>query len=537
MRLYAALVSDDAIVVEPVVTAEKLATLLGVGCELSGLDFKQVVDVDEHSELVEFAKDVAALRSCGGYLVVGVSDEGEVVGLDESLAAKFDEANLRQKLEKFLHPTNLIAARHKVDGKRVVLMYVPSHPLGFTVVKALGEYTKPGGGQKVVFRKGDVFVRHGTSSERWVEADVEALLGPRDTALRELHRAEFAAMVAAIQSGAQGQSIASGPVQSLVWQLDQNSFDAAVVELLRRDDLVPIRLFLVRAPGEMRAGVNRGDRDEVNTILDRLASIGAIALTLGRTDVADEVTDALASVYAASASVSYPVGEETPVRPQLVWLDVLSRVVALGGLAVVLKEWGAVRTLALQSAPDTWYASWLRHGLTEAARANIFPTTANGRPERGALIPLARRVAHRLPALRPYAPEDDGYDPTPGVDVAVSDPILDSLCAFDALAALVVMSDLPSGRVEDHHYYPSFGHYYSTRSESYWARVLKDGAMRGALLPGVDDETLGRAMATVARVAHSVVQGAWGLWDINDSTVEGFIQDWRRKDAERGASE
>jgi len=530
-------VDDDAIVVEPVVTAEKLASVLDVGCELPRLDFKQVVDLDEHSELVEFAKDVAALRSCGGYLVIGVNDEGELTGLGERLSAKFDEANLRQKVEKFLHPTSLIVARHNIDGKHVVLVYVPSHPLGFTVVKALGEYTKPGGGQKIVLRPGDVFVRRGTSSERWGEADVEALLGPRDAALRESHRAEFAAMVAAIQSGAQGQSIAAGPVQSLVWQLDQASFDGAAVELLRRDDLVPIRLFLVRTPGEMRAGMNRGDRDEVNTILDRLVSLGAIALTLRRTDVADDVIEELANLYAASASASYPVSGANPVRPQFVWLDVLARVVALGGLAVVLKEWGTVRTLALQPAPDTWYASWLRHGLTEAARANIFPTTAGGNPEQGALIPLARRVAHRLPALRPHAPDDDGYDPTPGADIAPTDPILDSLCAFDALAALVVMSDLPPDRVDDHHYYPSFGHYYSTRSEPYWARVLKDPTMREVLLPGVDDETLGRAMATIAQVAHTVVQGRWGLWDVNDGTVNKFIQDWRRKDAERRAPE
>ncbi|WP_182481154.1 AlbA family DNA-binding domain-containing protein [Nocardioides immobilis] len=529
--------NEDAIVVEPVVTAEKLASLLAVGCELPMLDFKQVVDLDEHSELVELAKDVAALRSCGGYLAIGVNDEGEAIGLDEVSAAKFDEANLRQKLEKFLHPTNLIAARHKTDGKHVVLIYVPRHPLGFTVVKVLGEYTKPGGGQKIVLRPGDVFVRHGTSSERWAEGDVEALLRPRDNALRESHRAEFAATVAAIQSGAQGQSIASGPVQSLVWQLDQASFDGAVVELLRRADLVPIRLFLVRTPGEARASANRGDRDELNTILDRLVSLAAIALTLGHAELEHDVTEALANIYEASAIVSYPVSDAEPVRSQFVWLDVLARVVALGGLAVVMKEWGTVRALALQSAPDNSYASWLRHGLTHAARANIFPTTASGKPEQGALIPLARRVAHRLPALRPYAPDDDRYDPTPGADIAPIDPVLDSLCAFDALAALVVMADLPSDRFDDHHYYPSFGHYYSTRSEPYWARVLKDPTMRDVLLPDVDDEMLGRAMSTVARVAHTVVQGGWGLWDVEDNTVMKFIQDWRREDAERRGSE
>lgn len=531
------MVVDDAIVVEPVVTAEKLASVLAVGCELAELDFKSVVDLDNHSELVEFAKDVAALRSCGGYLVVGVDDQGEIVGLNEELAAKFDEANLRQKLEKFLQPTGVVTARHAVDGKHVVLVYVPSHPLGFTVVKSLGEYTRPGGGQKIILRPGDVFVRHGTSSERWVEADVEALLRPRDALLRESHRAEFAAMVAAIQSGAQGQLIASGPGQSLVWQLDQASFDATVVELLRRDDRVPVRLFLVRTPGEMQASANRGDRDEVNAILDRLASLGAVALTLGRADLADDVIETLANIYEATANASTPMDDAKPVPRQFAWLDILARAVALGGLAVVLKQWATVRVLALQPAPDGWYATWLRHGLTEAARANSFPTTTSGHPEQGALIPLARRVAHRLPALRPYAPNDDGYDPTPGADIPPSDPILDSLCAFDALASLVVLSDLPDSRFDGHRYYPSFGHYISRRSEPYWARVLKDPGMRDALLPDVDDEKLGQAMATVAQVAHTLAEARWGIWDINDDTVGQFIRDWRSRDAQRRAAE
>lgn len=103
----------DAPWVEPVVSKEKLLFLLAMGTEFPQLDFKQKVDLDEHSELVELAKDVAALQSCGGYLVIGVDDTGKPTEmLSEALAEKFDEANLRQKLEKFLKGPMLLVARH-----------------------------------------------------------------------------------------------------------------------------------------------------------------------------------------------------------------------------------------------------------------------------------------------------------------------------------------------------------------------------------------------------------------------------------------
>ncbi|MGK8525039.1 hypothetical protein ACRS6B_27450 [Nocardia asteroides] len=39
--------------------------------------------------------------------------------MTEPLAKQFDEANLRQKLEKFLHPTHVIPAQHVVNGSHV----------------------------------------------------------------------------------------------------------------------------------------------------------------------------------------------------------------------------------------------------------------------------------------------------------------------------------------------------------------------------------------------------------------------------------
>lgn len=242
-------------------------------------------------------------------------------------------------------------------------------------------------------------------------------------------------------------------MQSLVWQLDQASFDGAVVELVRRNDDIPIRLLLIRTPGEAAAAAGWGDRDEFDTILDRLTSLGAIALTLDREDLSNEVIECLAAIYQSPPATN--ASHTTLTQPTL-WLDIVARVEALGGLATVLKKWETVRTLATQPASDAFFFSWLRHGLTMASRSSLFPTTATGAPEQGVLIPVARRVVHRLPALRPHVVDDSAYDPEPGAAISPTDAILDSLCAFDALAALVVLSSVDPGRFDAHHYYPSF---------------------------------------------------------------------------------
>jgi hypothetical protein len=144
-------------------------------------------------------------------------------------------------------------------------------------------------------------------------------------------------------------------------------------------------------------------------------------------------------------------------------------------------------------------------------------------------------VVHRLRALRPYLEDDSGYDPEPGADIPLSDTVLDSLCAFDALASLVVLTRIDPDAFDPQQYYPSFGHYYSRRSVPAWARLLEDGGMREELLPEIDDETLGRAMSGISDIAHSVAQGRWGIWSLDDDLVRAYVQAWRVKNLARQA--
>lgn len=154
----------------PGVSEEQLTYLLALGHESASVDFKAVLDPRQTRDLIELAKDVGAMQVDGGYIVIGADDQGRPVppGVPSGELPLFDESNLRPKLARWLPDGfEIRTANQTLADCTFVLIYVVPNPAGFCIFKADGQYSAANG-TKAVFRKGDVFVRHGTSSERWV---------------------------------------------------------------------------------------------------------------------------------------------------------------------------------------------------------------------------------------------------------------------------------------------------------------------------------------------------------------------------------
>jgi hypothetical protein len=151
---------------------EKLLELLGAQHESTRLDYKRTLDLSDRRSALELIKDIAAFQAEGGYVVVGVDESGVPTGeLTEEQASLLDESRLRAKARRYFHePLDLRTAAHIVKEKRVTLIHVGPHPDGIAILVADGTVS---GAE--VFRKGDVFVRHGTASERWEPADLARL--------------------------------------------------------------------------------------------------------------------------------------------------------------------------------------------------------------------------------------------------------------------------------------------------------------------------------------------------------------------------
>lgn len=153
---------------DPRLDEAKLRELLRAAHEHEGLDYKRQLDLADGGALLELVKDIAALSASGGYLVIGCDDGGRATGLvTEQHVTLLDESRLRAKVKRYLpEPLTLRTARHELDGDRFVLVYVGPHPDGFVILQDDGQ-----GANGHVFRRGDVFVRQGTASERWNPSD------------------------------------------------------------------------------------------------------------------------------------------------------------------------------------------------------------------------------------------------------------------------------------------------------------------------------------------------------------------------------
>lgn len=74
-----------------------------------------------------FETVVSFLNTIGGYLFLGVNDDGEVIGINEELASsiKTDFANMVNNKEKINPPMPLMLQEIYLDGKLVLYVYVP----------------------------------------------------------------------------------------------------------------------------------------------------------------------------------------------------------------------------------------------------------------------------------------------------------------------------------------------------------------------------------------------------------------------------
>lgn len=507
--------------IEPRVDEEKLRLLLAEGHESPELDYKASCNVRERVELVAICKDIGAMNVLGGYIVVGADDRGQPTGqvTAEDVQA-FDQANLQAKFRRYLpESVEVRTAAHEIDGNTVIVIYIAPHPDGFVVFERNGSYTDARGREQIELRAGEVFARHGTASERWTQADIIRIRqGLRDRE-RERWRREFREDVGEMLGAATaGQAVAAAPAATLDWRLDEQTLIAAVIEQVRRDDLIPLELLMTRLPSEARAAIADRDRERLDLILDRLTAIAATLMLIRREDRFDGAVAALVTIYNAGFdSRGMPRGADQGLMPAVVWLDVIERVEALGAFAVRRRDWRAVHALTHQAGTgydfrERYYLSWLQHGLVMAARANLLGVELGQRGEAVSLLNLALQHINQLPALRPDLPAED-------------DAQLSSLCQFDMLACLAAAADEDAGYL-----YPNFAPFFAERSDPAVLAILDDDDLRQQVFPAPDDE-LAEALREIGRIARAQAGPFAGWHGYEDPRIQRFLIEHPARDA------
>ncbi|KQV63406.1 hypothetical protein ASC64_17625 [Nocardioides sp. Root122] len=504
-------------------TEEKLRSLLALRAEHDDLDYKEHLDLSQNRDKLELVKDFAAMQSIptGGYVVVGASDNGVPSSrLGRLTIAHFDPSNLYRIAHPFLPSVRVQASTHDIDGVTVALIYVgPPDPPGVAILVRDGQY-QDGSRSKHLFAPGDVFVRRGAQSVRWLPSDLPRVLSRWEDAIREDERRRASAYAEQLLQGQRARTIARGPLGSLTWRLASEEFDAAFLEAMRDGDRMTLRRLVLSFRSDAAALVRMDDVDELDLLLDRLLAAVAQTVTYVEKEWFEQLLGVLVDVYRTALD---PTGNVRPVQgtaPQELMLRVAVGVEAVGGLAVRLNQLWAVRPLTL---PDRRLAaqirepSWIRHGLTAASRAGLLylaPREEGGQPRQigGPIVALARQLVERIPALRPdtqVSPFELNGSPEP------DDAVLDSLIEFDVFWCVIAAAR--GGR--EYHQYPSFAAFFTHRAEPAFALLVDDLDARRVILgddaEGVDaDETLRTALRAVASTARQVSasEGRWPWW-------------------------
>lgn len=504
------------IIVEPTVSKEKLLELLAERAEQPSLDYKKTLNLGKGGthDAVELAKDVAAMQAqpTGGYVVIGVDDHGTPVGaLTPELVRHFDEATVGRKLATYLSRPEILVAQHEVDGHTVVVLYVAPSEYGWCIFNTDGTYAKHRGDGKqeqvTVFRVGDVFVRHGTSSERWTDADRDRLVSQIVERRKESWRSELTKEFAAqVDLGLTAQRLEAMSADALALTLDLETFDRLATEFLRRGDDIPIRRLLNQAPREAVELLNVERYDDLRQQLNRLTSLAALCLHYDRPIWLEQVIAALERLYGFGFD-EYGRSLQD-LRSARLWVEVAARVEALGALAVRRRDWPVVRKLADRQPTDghdTWgmYAGWLRHALTMASRNNLLGSQSN----MNGLLALAHNVVREVPSL--YL----------DVATAENDGILTSLCQFDFYACLIGIDRFGSGQGS---YYPNFALFYSHRITAATITLLTNPEARHELFKG-NDALLAQALRTVDEAARREGFNYAGWHGYEDQRVNPWI--------------
>lgn len=477
--------------------------LLAEQHESTTLDYKREADLGDKRTAVELAKDVAAMQVEGGFIVVGADDRGHPTGLvTKPHGSLFDEARLRSKLTKWIpEPLELLSAVHEIDGNLMVIVYVGPNPAGFVVMADDGRYDND---RPLVFRRGDVFVRHGTASEIWNQADIERIIGRRVAREKEAWRSELAEDIRHLGVASGASQVAGGPVAGVTWQLDAETFDAVILELLRRNDDLPLRVLLGRAAAEAGRLLAADAVDDLETLLDRLLQLGSLATFTAR----DEWTEAAVLALVAIYERGFTIPNER--RRAHLWMNVMARIFALGGLAVRSRRWSLLPILLKQRPRglDQLYNNWVRHAHTQAARAELPGPDDEGRRRHLSFVDLGSRVAMRVDAAR--------------VDGATGDDVLDSVTQLDALAALIAGIGRDETDRQFRAYYPTFHLWYGRRVEPALAQVIANPEVRNLVVPGLSDPDLAQVLLRLAQPPSELWSAApWVGYETPEIT--GFI--------------
>jgi hypothetical protein len=508
---------------------DKLTELLLIGAEQPQLDFKRFEDLSDDKSRLDLVKDMLAIANTGGgFIVIGVDDQGLLALGPQVNVEQWDSAELVRQVRSYTQiAPNITSAVHQIDDRPIVLVAIDPAPEGLPIpFSKNGDHGSP---TKRRFSKGEIWFRQGTENTLVDYAHWASVLsGYRARLIDEASRTSeqlVARIIDAIDrrdpceedEDRNPKPRANPPLApGSAWpQLDEGMAVAA-----ENDSTVRLQRYL----NELAAlGRHVNPSDHANDHLRYLDEVAHVAIAGVRYNRVDIYNLALATMNAMYESAGF-VGDDIPITsPSAVSivqyrLDVIVRLFVVGSYVVRRDALSLVPGSVLRPfRTAAWYSftSWIRHASVYAARANLLLSDGGG-VRGGLLLSLARKAAVDTPVLRPDIPDTAiDLEPADGRDA-----LLDSLCQYDLAALLVVSADEDKSTG----YYPASAFFMQSRAQPLLDRYVEDAEVRRALLPGrtVHESATALRLALDTELATSRESGfTWS--SRNSSEVSAFL--------------
>lgn len=448
---------------------EYLRQLLTQG-ESDRLDFKRQVDLADTRAKLQFVKDVLAMANNppGGHLLIGVEDDGSIPAHKTKIHNRktYDAAALQEMVNAYTEcAVRLETQIHEIQEHDVVIVLIHSTDEGLPIPIAKdGSYAGKKGGQQLVFRKGDIFVRDGAANARIRWSHWASILKERDDRLREQARDDVDSMLKKFyghQNRLALQNVVS--IEELELESSLATFQEVVVKHVTSGNNKPLVRFMLK----LRTSLVAEDSIEALThALDRLTVIGCESAVTENEEV-----------ESASIETFQKIFDEISVRQKApMQLELLKRVYIFGSLLIRLGRFSSVHRIIAhdkQREPEQYANTWIGHIQSEAGLRDFEGRGLSNQPINTALN-LARRRPEFVPDLSPAA-----YDSN---DLDEKDPLLNSLCQFSFVQAWVA-------NVAKKSIWEGFSDAFICRSErtqGIYFLVFRDEKTREDLFPGSD---------------------------------------------------
>ena len=498
---------------------EKLGELLGLGAEKPYLDFKRELDLGDPKKKLDFIKDCAAMMNLprGGYLVIGANDDGTPAqGAIPPTKEMFDSAALTQIVGGYVDaPVDIRSQVHTllVQGSQacMAVIYIAPPADGIpAVMSKTGSLSSPSGGKIYRFHEGSVFTRMGTTNALVTHQTWRQVLSNFRDYERADARHDSDELLRRVVQGF-GTAAAPTPVVPDLG-MDASTFTESVRAGLIQNNERIIRRFLVTAKAAYLSTVNDEERA---TTLNRIAAVAVEAIALGDQFVVKHAMDTLFELYQTQLVDPYRT-EGKPGAPAR-WLEITLRTMAVGAAAVRNGMYDVIPAIVLRRIGDDTYSyrSWIRHGLTEASRANLLLRSEES-GKGGNLIAFSADLLLENPELRPDIQSDPSSDPV--------DAFVDSLCQFDFLWCCLSLASVGDGPASAA-FYPSCSAYHQHRVMPIVHRLESEPRTRAEVFGNVPDHQIADAILGVINLAHSQSWNYGGWWSgVEDLPSNGWIR-------------